>query len=146
LDRADVISAEQRITALRAIWEGRLLIQYLNQAMPDFGPGREDDVIACTAGTTRLAVRSDGRVFPCVYAFHCNDFIIGDITRKSIRDIWERGEWSLFRGGTRLTEIEECGECAFSRECSAKMCRLRGFYNTGNFYSRPAICPKYMFT
>lgn len=96
--------------------------------------------IYCTAGTSRLAVRSDGAVFPCVYAFGDEAFRQGSLRDQRLSEIWAASSWKLFRGGITLDQLTTCGQCGLRGNCALKNCRLRAHYAHGDFYGKPPRC------
>lgn len=103
--------------------------------------GELDDKVYCTAGTTHVGVSSDGKLYPCVYAFGYEELLMGDLTKENLKDIWEnREKWKMFRGGLCLEKIDTCATCALNRKCSMRNCRLRNYAQGKSFYNKPIEC------
>lgn len=103
---------------------------------------RTYEEIYCPGGTTRIAIRSDGKVFPCVYAFKDDEFCMGTVKTKTIQEIWESDKWNLFRGGININQLTVCNNCDIKEKCYVKNCRIRPYYSNGEFYGKPPICSK----
>lgn len=100
-----------------------------------------DDSVYCAAGTTHVGINSEGKLYPCVYAFSYEELAIGDLTKEDLKDIWEnRGKWEMFRGGISLDKINSCSNCALNRKCSMRNCRLRNYGLGRSFYNKPIEC------
>lgn len=99
------------------------------------------DCIHCSAGTIRIAVSSDGMVYPCVHAFGHKELIVGNLREHSLQEIWNDEEkWRLFRGEIKLEEIDTCSKCSLRNECSQKNCRLKSYQDSGSLYAKPINC------
>lgn len=95
----------------------------------------------CTAGTSHIAVSSDGKLYPCIYAFGHQEFLIGDLTKENLKDLWEnKNKWKTFRNGFNLKNIETCSNCALAPKCSLKVCRLRNYEQNHSLYNKPIEC------
>jgi len=96
--------------------------------------------VYCSAGTTRIGVSSDGKLYPCVYGFGNKELIMGDLTKECLENIWEDKEkWKMFRGDIQLEQIEKCGTCTLNNKCTLRNCRLRN-YSNHSFYNKPREC------
>ena len=143
LDPADIDAIEKSVERLSAEYGNDTCIEFFNPSEPRYkdlsitGMGTN---IYCPAGTTRVAIRSDGVLFPCVYAFDTDCFAMGSTRRESIEDIWLSKEWGLFRGGVQLGNLKACGSCKLAETCTLKICRLRAYYAEGDFLGRPPGC------
>lgn len=99
------------------------------------------DCIYCSAGTIRIAVSSDGMVYPCVHAFGHEELIVGNLKEQSLQEIWNDEErWRLFRGEIKLEEIDTCNKCSLRNECSQKNCRLKSYHDSKSLYAKPVSC------
>lgn len=127
-------------------YENEIPVSYLDPSIPayaDLNVSALGDTICCTAGTTRIAVRSDGCVFPCVYAFVDDAFCGGNVKNLSIEDIWFSDAWEIFRGAISLSDLPLCRSCDYSNKCTLKLCRLRGYSINGDLFGVPVGCYKY---
>lgn len=97
-------------------------------------------LIYCSAGVSRLTINADGNVYPCVLNFNDKDFVVGNITEKSLIDLWEKGKWHLVRDIVTINDIKACKDCNLSVKCTLKSCRLSAYYNTKDFLSKPPMC------
>ncbi|MGD2086062.1 MAG: radical SAM protein [Candidatus Aminicenantes bacterium] len=145
LDTNDKNNIEITVKQLYDVYSNDIKIGYFDPSVPnykDLNAVNGSKKIYCTAGTTRMAIRSDGFIFPCVYAFHDNRFAMGTVLSQTIEDIWLSEKWKPFRGGISLNQLNECKSCSMVEFCTLKVCRLRGYYSTGNMFGPPPGCPK----
>ncbi len=99
--------------------------------------------IYCTAGTERIAIRSDGNAFPCIHAFDLANYNLGNIANDGLNKIWNSSKLNEFRGGITLGHLTECKSCNFNTICDLKMkCRLKVLAETSNYYGCPNDCLK----
>jgi len=127
-------------------YEKQINIAYLDPSIPNYSDlylSDSKDKIYCTAGTTRIYIRSDGCVFPCAYALGSNDFCGGNIRNENIEDIWLNNIWGTFRGLISLDDLPHCRLCKYSRVCTLKICRLRSYVINEDLYGVPPNCYKY---
>lgn len=100
----------------------------------------EDKMIYCAAGTRRMAIRTDGMLFPCISAFNYNELAIGDLKKNTIFELWNRGKWDLYRGNISISEIESCCECQYRHQCNYRNCRLKTYGDKKSLYEKPKYC------
>lgn len=98
-----------------------------------------DDLIFCSAGTSRLVIAPDGSVFPCVLCFSDENFLVGNVLNETINDMWMGNKWGLTRTGIEMSRLEVCLRCSSVTTCAIKNCRLGAVLN-GNLYGVPASC------
>lgn len=145
LTNKDIVIVSSQVKVLQERYNEKLQVEYLDPSIPnykDLDISKEYDLIYCTAGTTRMAIRSDGAVFPCVYAFHDDKFLIGNIISETAKEIWAKPKWMTFRGMIRLKDLHICRRCELSRACTLKICRLRAYYQTQDLFAPPSNCPQ----
>lgn len=145
LAEGDIERISTAVAELKASLSGEIQIGFLNPSEPNYADAESDsssDAIYCSAGTSRAAIRSDGMVFPCVYAFHDDFFAMGQIDEEPISTIWTNKKWTYFRGETRLRDLTVCGSCPMVDSCVLKRCRLRAYHRCGDFFGRPSGCPR----
>lgn len=145
LEPEDISSISYTVKRLADVFAKSIYVGYLDPSTPnykDLNPKTKNSKIFCTAGTTRIAIRSDGGVFPCVYAFHDDRFAMGSTKLQPIEDIWLSESWELFRGSVELRHLNACKSCSLSEVCTLKICRLRAYYSEGDFFGRPPGCQK----
>ncbi len=145
LGPSEIINISHTAKQLTSEYGDSIYVGYLDPSVPeykDLDTTEGNSKIFCTAGTTRMAIRSDGIVFPCVYAFHDDKFAMGSARLQNIEDIWISESWKLFRGSIELQNLNECKSCSLSSTCTLKICRLRAYYNDGNFFGKPPGCQK----
>ena len=97
--------------------------------------------VYCSAGTTHIGVSSDGKLYPCIYAFGHEELLIGDLMKENLKELWEnRDKWRMFRGGFSLENIDTCSTCTLNKKCSLMACRLRNYDQGNSFYNKPIEC------
>lgn len=147
LDLQDIRDICSEIEELRREYASETIVEYLDPLKPNYKNLDTTNMgsrIFCAGGTTRLAIRSDGMVFPCVYAFNDNKFAMGSVIRQSLKAIWLSENWQLFRGDVKFTDLHQCRDCHLSKSCTLMLCRLRASYTTGDFFGRPPGCHEAM--
>lgn len=145
LEPSEISNISHAAKRLTSAYGDSIYVGYLDPSIPeykDLDTTKGNSKIFCTAGTTRIAIRSDGIVFPCVYAFHDDKFAMGSTRLQNIEDIWISESWKLFRGSIELQNLNECKNCSLSEACTLKICRLRAYYNEGDFFGKPPGCQK----
>ena len=97
--------------------------------------------VYCSAGTTHIGVSSDGKLYPCIYAFGHEELLIGDLMKENLKELWEnRDKWRMFRGGFSLENRDTCSTCTLNKKCSLMTCRLRNYDQGNSFYNKPIEC------
>ena len=133
-------AAKQNFSQLEEVYRDALELSMVEFAVPK-RVLKFDDKVFCTAGTTHIGISSDGKLYPCVYAFGYEELVIGDLTKENLKDIWEnREKWRMFRGGFSLEKIDTCSTCALNRKCALRNCRLRSYAEGRSFYNKPIEC------
>lgn len=107
--------------------------------MSGFG---ESNMVFCSAGTKRVAISSDGYLYPCVYAIGHSELEIGDLKTSSLNQLWNSHSWSMCRGGIQQERIIGCSTCELSNVCSIKNCRIKYYSKEHGLYSKPRNCFK----
>jgi radical SAM protein with 4Fe4S-binding SPASM domain len=99
--------------------------------------------IYCAAGTKRLAISSDGTVYPCVYAFGNKYLEIGSLKSEPLQQLWENPtKWDNCRGKIMLHQIEVCSTCELSQHCSLRNCRIKYYSKEKGLFAKPYNCLK----
>ncbi len=101
-----------------------------------------EEKVFCAAGTKRMAISSNGKTYPCLYAFGIPELETGDLTTDSLIDIWQssHSSWNSVRGNTNLHDIETCGTCKLNTSCALRNCRIKYYHKNGNMLSKPDNC------
>jgi radical SAM protein with 4Fe4S-binding SPASM domain len=144
LDKIDVESIVDMINSAKKKYKHCIEIGFLDPSKPQYQffdiDDKGDELIYCTAGTARIAVRSDGNVFPCTYGFEDDFFCIGNIRNDNIFSLWRKENLNLFRGDITLSQLPICANCEIADNCTLKVCRLRAYYKHGDFFGVPPGC------
>ena len=146
LTRRELASAVERARDLAARFGEATRVAYLDSSelhYQDFELPAPSAPIFCTAGTTRIAIRSDGTVHPCVYSFGDDSFAMGQAPADAIADIWASPRWRPFRGGIGLDDLRECRSCVDAASCTLKLCRLRAYCASGDLLAAPPGCRRH---
>lgn len=65
--------------------------------------------VRCPAGTTKLSIMPDGKVYPCYLLARENKYILGNLLEDSFRDIWNNSTLDHFRNFSgNACERESC--------------------------------------
>ncbi len=144
LDSPSISQIIEEISKYAKEYINEIFVDYLDPMTPNYNSSNINvadlDSIYCSAGTTRIAIRSDGVVFPCVYGFIDNEYAIDSIKSKSIKEIWFSDKWDRFRGTTKIINLHSCYACSYFSTCTLKVCRLKSYYSTNDFYGKPPNC------
>ncbi len=99
LQFADVLGLQQYVDPHKEIGRG---VNYPTGYKSEF---------VCQQPFTRLSIMEDGRVSPC-----CNDYdqelIIGDVSKQSLKQIWESTQLEKFRNLMKKGEFYTNSACA----------------------------------
>lgn len=68
----------------------------------------------CGVGTHRTSIWPDGRVIPCIFM---TDVVAGNMTRRSLADIWESGDALAMFRDARALESPVCRRCVDRPRC-----------------------------
>lgn len=99
------------------------------------------NLIYCAAGTKRISISSDGKVYPCVYAQGIPSLEKGDLRNQPLSEIWQdNNRWLLQRGGITLDQIEKCNDCQLATQCSLRNCRIKHYNKVQGLYAKPYNC------
>lgn len=105
------------------------------------GSGERPKFANCKAGVYSMAFDCDGEAFSCTLGLQLRAEPKGNVREKTVREIWTTGDWSAFRGGISLDDLEACGSCSLNGKCTMKRCRMRSIQATGRLTGRPYKCP-----
>lgn len=100
------------------------------------------DIVYCAAGTRRLAIAANGDAYPCIMAFGKEEFVLGNLLRDNLNDIWKNRKLDTFRGELKLQMINVCNSCKMSVHCSYKNCRLKYYSKEYGLLGKPKNCLK----
>ncbi len=99
----------------------------------------------CTAGMRQLAIYPDGKVVTCEEVPAIPEFIVGDLSRQSIREIWNSEKlFEVIRPPREKFQGQPCYNCLDFYECHAYLgrCYMQALKSYGNFYAPTPECPK----
>ena len=132
----------KKITQLQTNYSDRITIDFPNLSYKENIDGySKDEKVFCAAGTKRVAISSDGCVYPCVYAFNLPFLKIGDLKTETLQDIWEKeSAWQLMRGGITISQIDTCNSCKLHSFCSMRNCRIKSYSQKLGLFAKPDNC------
>lgn len=143
LTHAKMMRAFDECQVVQGEFSGRIAVHYLDPrtcaTSDDAGSGQ---LISCAAGTTWSAIRSDGVLFPCVYAFDEPEFAVGSLLETELLPLWQHDRWGFFRGGISLSDLPDCRACSRAMECSIRNCRMRALFSGNGALGTPPGCRK----
>lgn len=142
LSKKEEQSAVDKIQVLSQQYEGLLQIDFPDlsfvEKASDYG---SCDLVYCSAGTKRIAVSSDGLLYPCISAFDIEGLMIGDLKKDTIMDLWVNNElWELYRGGISIAQVKGCNDCNLNNACALRNCRIKSYTKQDGLYSKPRNC------
>lgn len=100
----------------------------------------ENSPLVCAAGNTVLCMDESLDVYPCIYGQGNKNYIIGNLSKDTLLNIWQSEKWMPFRGKTVLSQIKGCCSCEKKDSCGIKNCRLKPVYNGLGFYDHISYC------
>lgn len=99
---------------------------------------------ACSGGTSGLVVGADGRVSICDRLLGFDDAVVGDVTRSSLREVWE-GD-ALLRLVDPPSESfagTACESCRLAPTCDRRVrCYYRSKMINGCLFGPDYLCPR----
>ncbi len=101
-------------------------------------------VIDCMGYPNELAIKYDGNVYPCTEAREHNEFLMGNVTNKSLEEVLRAyDESDQEKLDCKNVKIEKCLKCRHKNICNSG-CRLRALRFNGDFFSHdPFNCRIY---
>ena len=94
-------------------------------------------LLKCSMGDGEISISRSGDVYPC-QLLHVPKFKVGNITEKSITEIYNSVELSKFKYHT-VDNIDKCRECTFKLICGGS-CQARHFSETGDINKTGDFC------
>jgi radical SAM protein with 4Fe4S-binding SPASM domain len=72
----------------------------------------------CSSGRSNLVVAADGRVYPCEESPQTEEFVLGDLTKQCIREVWNSREMAqfIYPGRTQFKSTA-CFDCDNFEAC-----------------------------
>lgn len=113
---------------------------YLNENCDGDMPTFDESNIYCRAGNAYMAIDAEGTVYPCPYGVFLQKLPAGNSKGTLLKDIWNQGEWSIFREGVAIDQLSACDKCSEKSYCKLKKCRMRSLAK-GDLYGEPFNCP-----
>ena len=99
----------------------------------------------CTAGMQQLAIYPDGKVVPCEEVPSTPEFVVGDLSKQSILEVWNSERlMQLIRPPKEKFLGQPCYDCLDFYECHAFLgrCFVHALKAYGTPYAPPPECPK----
>lgn len=98
----------------------------------------------CSGGRSSITITPDGKVVLCDTVPQEGIFVVGDVSTKSIMDVWNSEELLNFAYPPREKFANSaCYDCADLTDCQSKAgyCFRDAFFNYGTVYGPPPKCP-----
>ena len=95
----------------------------------------------CGAGLNIFGITPDGEIYPCDDLSSQQQFCLGNIKEKHLREILESPVISYF-ANCNYENIKQCCQCELKKHCGAGCCS-RKFYENDSIYSKDPICGFY---
>lgn len=96
--------------------------------------------VSCQAGKTRLSIDSGGSVYPCNLVISDPQWVMGDVKKEKVWDIWFSEKWSFFRGKVKIDDLKRCKGCRNLRKCTDFYCRLLPYSTNGDPFGAHPKC------
>ena len=103
---------------------------------------QDNSPLVCAAGNTIMCMDERLDVYPCIYGQGVRDYVIGNLCKEPLLEIWNSKKWIPLRGGTILSQIKGCSKCKEKNTCGIKNCRLKPVFNGLGFYDHVTYCNK----
>jgi radical SAM protein with 4Fe4S-binding SPASM domain len=100
---------------------------------------------ACSGGRTSLTILPDGKVTLCDTVPQTEMFVVGDLSRQSITEVWQNDALLSLAYSTRERFAgTPCYDCADRLECHILFgyCFRDSYFNYGSPYLTPPKCPQ----
>lgn len=96
----------------------------------------------CDGGYTKMAIRPNGDVTPCITYPHIPRFVMGNVHESSIRDIFYNFDREAMLGSNNAIDIPGCKDCPDVADCKSG-CLAISFAETGRLDRRdPFSCAR----
>jgi radical SAM protein with 4Fe4S-binding SPASM domain len=106
----------------------------LDKAFPREFAGEANSCGMCDSS---ISIKSNGDIVPCL---GFQNWVLGNIKKQDIKDIWEDKKFNEVRESMDFRNIEECASC-YARETCKGGCRTRSFVVKGGAgYPDPFMC------
>ncbi len=133
-------SITENVYNLKIKYKDQIEIEYTDPMALNAGDTKSD-IISCSAGTNRIAIDSNGFVYPCVMAFGEEQFKLGDLKQDNLQNLWVSNDlFKLFRGSINISDLPDCFNCDLKNHCSLKNCRLKNYKVNKSLLDRPLGC------
>jgi|GEM_PF-1337971 len=99
----------------------------------------------CPAGKSSFVILPDGKVILCEQLPSVSEFVVGDLNRQSIQEVWDSSALKkLIYPSKELFEDAGCSSCDEFEHCVLRLgrCIRETFKAYGNIYSVDPNCPK----
>jgi radical SAM protein with 4Fe4S-binding SPASM domain len=100
--------------------------------------------LPCGAGRTFLQVSYNGDIIPCSLLTGEEKFVLGNVRKDKLKDIWETSPTYDFFRNTTVDEIEVCRNCPAKYLCGGG-CRGDAYLNNGDLLGPCSDCKDLIF-
>lgn len=130
------------MTAINAInnskWSCPEGILNMNSCSSDISNDIDPEHNSCGVGTRTMGINPKGQFSPCF--FLGESFLMGDVTKESIIDVWKNGRTFLEIREATSPGVPECDICQRRSICHGE-CRAVALHMTGNINEVDPGCP-----
>jgi radical SAM protein with 4Fe4S-binding SPASM domain len=101
---------------------------------------RKRGYVSCKAGKNRMAIDSDAAVYPCNLVLSDPQWVMGNLRKETLADIWFSKKWLFFRGGVRISDLPKCRSCKDLTTCRDVYCRLLPYVYANDVFAPHPAC------
>jgi pyrroloquinoline quinone biosynthesis protein E len=101
---------------------------------------RKKGYVSCKAGKNRLTIDSDATVYPCNLVLSDPQWVMGNLRKETLTDIWFSKKWLFFRGGVKISDLPKCRSCKKLTTCRDVYCRLLPYVDTNDAFTSHSTC------
>ncbi len=95
--------------------------------------------LPCGAGRTMIQVSYNGDIIPCSLLCREKRFVLGNVRKDKLKDVWENSPMYDFFRKTTVEDIEVCRNCPAKYLCGGG-CRADAYLTTGEFKGPCSDC------
>jgi pyrroloquinoline quinone biosynthesis protein E len=96
--------------------------------------------VSCKAGKNRLTIDSDAAVYPCNLVLSDPQWVMGNLRKETLADIWFSKKWLFFRGEVKISDLPKCRSCKSLTTCRDVYCRLLPYVYANDAFAPHPTC------
>ena len=82
----------------------------------------------------------DAAVYPCNLVLSDPQWVMGNLRKETLADIWFSKKWLFFRGGVRISDLPKCRSCNDLTTCRDVYCRLLPYVSANDAFAPHPTC------